>query len=83
MQASEVANGFDSRPQIKMIGIAQKNLDAEFFENVLRDSFNSSSSAYWHEHWSFDLAMRRTQATAAGRAGVGLNSELNGHCLRL
>ena len=36
VQASEVADGFDSWPQIEVIGIAEKNLDAEFFENILR-----------------------------------------------
>jgi hypothetical protein len=42
--------------------------DAEFFENILRDRFHRRDRAHGHEHRSFDLAMRREQASGAGRA---------------
>ena len=83
VQASEVADGLDSRPQIEVISIAEKNLDPEFFENILRDGFDRGGGAYGHKHGSFDLSMGRDQATSAGRAGAVPDYELNGHCLRL
>src|SRR5271155_2062719 len=33
MQPAQPSNGFDSRTQVEVIGIAEKNLDAEFFQN--------------------------------------------------
>jgi len=32
VQAAHFANRFNSRPQIKMVGIAEQNLDAKFLE---------------------------------------------------
>ena len=39
MEPAELSDGLDSRPQIKMIGIAEKNLDAEFFEDSWGTAF--------------------------------------------
>jgi hypothetical protein len=30
----------DSRPQVKVIGVAEQDLNPEFFKNVLRNSFD-------------------------------------------
>src|SRR5579863_2390717 len=79
MQTGEMADSFDSWPQVKVISISQKNLHSEFFENILRHSFDSCSCAHGHEHGSFDLTMRRQQTACAGLAGLRLNVKLNGH----
>ncbi len=79
MQASEIPDSLDSRPQIKVISIAEENLDAEFFENVLRHSFHSSSRAYRHKHGSLDLTVRRKQAAAPGRTDLCPDMKFNGH----
>ena len=39
VQAAHPSHLLDSRPQIKMIGIAKKNLYVKVFENVLRNAF--------------------------------------------
>jgi hypothetical protein len=79
VQAAELADGFDSRTQIEVIGVAQKNLHAEFFENILRDRFHGPDRAHGHEHRSLDLAMRREQASGPGPACAGIDMEFNGH----
>ena len=83
VQSAEPSNRLDSRPQIKMIGIAEKNLDAEFFENVLRHSFHRCRRSHRHKHGGFDLAMGREQAASARCAGARLDSEIDRHCVRL
>src|ERR1700722_8940188 len=78
MQAPKLTHDFDSRTQVEVISVAEENLDAKLFENVLGHGFDSPSRAYRHEHRSFDLAVRRVQATAASFAGAGLDLELHG-----
>src|SRR5579862_4175375 len=75
MEPAELSDGLDSRPQIKMISIAEKNLDTEFFENVLRHSFHRCRGSHRHEHRSFDLAVRRKQAATASCASAPVDSE--------
>ena len=83
VEPAEPSNGLDSRTQVKMIGIAEKNLDAEFFENVLRHGFHRRRRSHRHEHGGFDLAVRSEQSAPRARARVRLDSEINGHCVRL
>ena len=40
MQAAELPHLLHSRPQIKMVGIPQKDLYADFFQDVLRNAFD-------------------------------------------
>ncbi len=40
MQAAKLAHLLHSGPQIKMVGIPQKDLYAEFLQNVLRNPFD-------------------------------------------
>ena len=72
-------DGFDSGTQVEVIGVAEKNLNSEFFENVLRHAFDGRYRAHRHEHRGFDLAVRREQPPGASSAGAGLDMELNGH----
>ncbi len=79
MQSAEIAHGFDSGAEVKMISVAEKNLNPEFFENILRHTFDCGRRADGHEHGSFDLAVRRDEAAGARRLARGLNAKLNGH----
>ncbi len=62
-----------------MIRIAQKNLNAEFFEKMLRHALDRSQSPNGHKYGSLDFTMRRKQASGAGATASGLDVELNGH----
>src|ERR1035437_1096644 len=77
MQASELAHDFDSRTQVEVISVAEENLDAKLFENVLGHGLDSPSRAYRHEHRSFDLAVRGHQSTGTARTLAGFCFELN------
>ncbi len=83
MQPAQLADLLDSRPQIKMVGISQKNLDAEFFQNVLRDAFDRRQGSHRHEDWRFDDAVRRGQPAGAGSAGGGFDLKGNRQRWRL
>src|ERR1700727_2992349 len=77
MQPSKLAHDFDSRTQVEVISVAEENLDAKLFENVLGDGFDCPSRAYRHEYRGFDLAVRGHQSTGTARTLAGLQCELN------
>src|ERR1022692_110957 len=79
MQPAEAAHSFDSRTQIEVIGIAEKDLNAEFLENVLGHALYCRCRTDRHEHRGFDLAVRRDKPPGASLACTGLDMELNGH----
>jgi len=80
VQAAESADLLYARPQIKVISIAQENLNTEFFEDVLRHGFHGSLCSNGHKDRGFDFPMRRGESAATGRAVPGFNLELNRHC---
>ena len=79
MQPAHLPDGFDSRPQIKMIGIAEQNLDAQFFQHILRNALHRSQRSNRHENRRFNLSVRRDQFAGAGRAASGFNLQLESH----
>src|SRR5580700_1149885 len=81
MQTAHLAHGFDPGTQVEVISIAEKNLDSELFENILRHAFDGRDGAHGHEYGGFDLAVRSMQAPGTRRAGTALDMELNGHCV--
>ena len=80
MQSTEIADGLDSRAQIKMVGIAQQDLNAKIFEEVLGHAFDRGERANRHKYRGFDFAMGRNQSSGTGGAGAGFNLKLKGHC---
>jgi len=62
-----------------VIGVAEKNLDAEFFENVLRNGFDRGDRADGHKDWGFDLTVGGEQTPGAGSAADGFDLKLAGH----
>src|SRR5436309_8312126 len=65
MQAAEFAYLLNARPQIQVVSVSEKNLDAQFLEHVLRDAFHSSLGTNRHEYGGFDSAVRRGQMPAS------------------
>ena len=57
MQATHPADLLHAGTQVKMVGISQQNLDAEFFQNVLRHAFDRRQGSDRHEYWRFHYAV--------------------------
>src|SRR6185437_6310972 len=68
VQPAHLAEGFMSGSQIEVIRIAEKNLDAKLFQNVLRHAFDGTQRSDGHEHWSLDFAAWGSDAAEASRA---------------
>lgn len=79
MQSAKFTDLIDSRTEEEMVSIAQQNLDAEVFQEILRNSFYCRQRAYWHEDGSLDLAVRRDQASSAGAFWRVFNLEFQRH----
>lgn len=79
MQSAEFADLLDAWAQIEVIGISEKNSDAEFFEDVLWNTLDRGQRSHGHEDRSLHFAVWSQQASGAGRAGGGINLELKGH----
>src|SRR5215469_4367442 len=62
-----------------MVGIAQNDLRAQLFQDVLRDSLYRSRSAARHKRRSFDRAVRALDAAKARWTGLSLDGEKLGH----
>jgi hypothetical protein len=80
MQAPEFADLLDSGAQVEVVGVAEKNLNPEIFEQVLRNAFHRGQGSDRHENRSFDFAVRRQQAAGARRLGTEFNLKRNRHC---
>jgi hypothetical protein len=83
VQPSQLADGFHPRTQVEVVSIAEKNLNPEFLENILRHAFNCRYRADGHEYRGFDFAMRREQPAGASSACAGIDMKLYGHCLEI
>ncbi len=64
MQAAHAANRLVSRTKIKMIGIAENDLCAERFDDVLRHGLHAAGRSHRHEHGSFHGLMRQLHLRA-------------------
>ncbi len=73
MQSAQLAYLCYSRPQVKMVGIAEKNLDSKFLQDVLRNALHRRHSSNRHEHGSFDYAVRCSHPPQTGRSGGGFD----------
>ena len=66
MEAAHAANKFVAGTQIEMIGVAENDFGAEFFEGFIAHAFYGGLRADGHEERSFDGAVRRGQAATPG-----------------
>ena len=62
-----------------MIGVAENDLCAKVFQNVLRDGLDRPSRAAWHERRRLHRPMRGFDSRKSCRSGVGLDGEGKGH----
>ena len=70
VQSPQPSNLVHSGPQIKVIGVAEQNLNAEFFEHILGHAFDRGLRPHGHEDWRLHLAVSRHQPTSScGPAG--------------
>ena len=76
MQPAKLADNLNSRAKIKMIGIAQQNLHAEIFQQILRNPLDRRDCTHRHKHRRFDFAVRREQAPGARGAESFFDLEL-------
>jgi hypothetical protein len=79
MHPAHPPDGLDAGAEVKMIGIAEQNLDAEVFEYVLGHTFHGRESSDWHEHRGLNLAVRGGQAPRAGWTLDRFNLKLDRH----
>src|SRR5258708_21087643 len=61
VKPAKLANLVHPRTQIKVIGVAQQNLNIQIFEHILRNAFYRGQRAYRHEYWRLNFAVRRDQ----------------------
>ena len=76
MESAKLANLVNAGPQIEMVGIAQQDLYAQFFQQILRDTLDGRKRANRHEYGGFNFSVRGDETTGAGGAGGGVNLEL-------
>src|ERR1700676_4609167 len=68
MQSAQTANSFVARSKIKMISVAEQDLNAKLAERLLRQALPRALRAYRHERGRVDDAMR-SRETPQARAG--------------
>ena len=83
LHAAELSHRLDARPQIKVVGVVQQDLDAQLFQRVLRHALDRCKRANRHEDGRLHLAMRREEASGARCAIACLDLEAKGHRGRL
>jgi len=79
LQPAHFSDRFDTGPQIKMIGISEQDLDAQLFQQILRNALDRAERSHRHEDRRFDLSMRSDEFASAGGAAGGFNLELDRH----
>jgi len=76
VESAKLANLVNAGSQIEMIGIAQQDLYAQFFQQILGDALDAGKRANRHEYGGFNFSVRGDEATGTGGAGGGVNLEL-------
>ena len=56
-----------------MVCIREQNLDAKFFEHILRNTLNRTKRPHRHEHRCLNFSMRSDELASTGRAAGGFN----------
>ena len=74
MQPSQLMDGFVSRPQEKVIGIAQENLDVEIVQLIGRHRLDRCLRTHRHENGCLYNSVPCMQ-TAAPRVCIGILRE--------
>ena len=61
VQPTQLAHLLHSRPQVKMVGIPQKNLHSQFLQDVLRNALYRRQRSHRHEHGRLHHPMGSSQ----------------------
>ncbi len=83
LHSAELADHFNTRTQIKMVGVVQQDLHAELFQRVLGHALHRRNRSYRHKHGGLDFTVRREEAPGAGRAIACFNLKAERHRRRL
>src|SRR5580704_18371442 len=79
VQSAQLPHSLNSRPQIKVISIAENDLGAEFFQSLLRNAFDRRDRAHRYKHRRLNLAMRRRQPSEPSFAAGFFDVKRYGH----
>jgi hypothetical protein len=74
VQPAHLANRLDSGTQIKMIGIAEQNLDAKLFQHILRNALDRTERSHRHEYGRLDFSVRSDEFAQRGQSREWLQS---------
>ncbi len=84
VQAAHAADGLVAGAQVEVIGVAEDDLCAEGFEDVLGDGLDGACGADWHEDGCLDGLMGQVEGRAASAGGGGVEQvEVEAHLLIL
>jgi hypothetical protein len=79
MESAKLANVLVPGPKIEMVGIAENDLGAEFFEDVLRNGLYGSHGSNGHKDRRLDDAVRQLHAAYAGLSVASFDCEGKRH----
>ena len=69
VQAAHAADGFVAGAEVEVVGVAEDDLGAEDFEDVLGDGFDGAGGAHGHEDGGFDDLVWKGELGAAAAGG--------------
>jgi hypothetical protein len=81
VQPAEASNPLMPRAQIQMISIAEKDLRANVFQCILRDSLHRPGRSHRHKDRRLNRTMRQMHSAASSRARGGMSVEGERHCI--
>ena len=76
VKSTQIGYQMVPRPQIKMIGVAEDDLTAQFCDKLRGQRFNRSPGAHGHEGRGVHIAMRRPHLSESGQAQRVLFNEI-------
>ncbi len=81
VQPAQAPDRLVARPQVEMVGIAEEELNAQFFQQMLRDSLDRALGADRHEDRRLDRSVRERQSRPAPGAARFVDLKLQGHLM--
>ena len=79
MESTKLANVLVSGAKIKMVSVAENDLRAKFFEDILRNGFDGRNGSDGHEDRRFNNTMRQLHAPYAGLTIASFDCEGKRH----
>src|SRR5262249_44535163 len=79
VQSAKPAHLLHARPEQKMVGISEQNLDIQILKKILRHALHRRQRSHRHEHRGFNRAMRGNQSAPACAIQVVEDLKLKRH----